>query len=143
MELIVDAIKREQLQAYRVNDIAFTEPMLFSELKKLFESRVDTEYVMDPIDGSEKTKVITTDFLPASIRKLRILGYPRYDPQRDKTTVDPIGIIPMHSLYADNGTFMAYQQLFLIRYDDLKAITKKYDEYHPYSTFAQRLTAAQ
>jgi hypothetical protein len=129
--MVINAIKAGQLAAYSNVDHSFTTKFTAADLNNLIAPRIDTVIVTDPVTNDEIPKVIRRDFDMDVIHKYRILENWAFDPATGKTGIIIEGIAPIREIYGDDGVFRGVQAIFWLKYDDVRGILAKCEQYHP------------
>lgn len=134
IEILIDAIKKGKIVAYSTFDDRFTTVMTKEELSAQIAGKVDTDYVIDPIDGSETMRLKVTDFKPESITKYRIKEDWMFDRNVGQMIVRIIGIAPVKDIYDDaTNQYRGSQALFWLHYPDIRGLLANYEAVNPYN----------
>lgn len=131
LEMMTNAIKSGKLIAYSNFDDEFTTRLSADGLKEMMTTRPDTIEVIDPITNARTIRVTRRDFDYSLIHKYRILEEWAFNPHTGITSIQIIGIAPLREIYDENNTFRGVQAMFWVKYNDVKNIIGKYEQYHP------------
>ncbi len=141
LEMMVSAIKGGKLVAYSNYDAEFTTRLSAKDLKDMTAGRTDTKSVVDPITGTETMRITHLDFYCSSIHKYRLLEEWVFNPRTGKTEIQITGVAPLREIYDENGAFRGVQAMFWVRYNDVRNIIAKYEQYHPDNTISGHIWA--
>ncbi len=135
-EMIVNAVLSDGISAFDTSDLTFTIPVKSTAITDLLKDKSDTVTLLDPIDGSERTKVVTLPFQYSSVHKYRIIEDWVFNPSTMKTELTVTAIGPLVARYSDDDETIGTKPLFWLRYGDIKNIVNRYGQYHPDNTLA-------
>lgn len=138
-EMLVSSILAGKIIAYASWETQFLTTMSIANVKEYISPMVDTTVVVDPVTGTEKVKVIKTDFNYEAIKKLRILEDWTFDPIAGKTDIQIVGIAPVQDVYGNDGVYRGSKGMFWLKYNDVRSIIARYERYHPDNTIAAKI----
>jgi len=141
LEMMVSAIKNGKLTAYSNFDADFTTKLSPEGLREMMTSKPDTIEVVDPITNARVVKIVRRDFDNSLVHKYRILEEWAFNPHTGITSIQIIGIAPLREVYDENGSFRGVQAMFWVRYNDVRNIIAKYEQYHPDNSLSGHIWA--
>lgn len=134
IEILIDAIKKGKIVAYGTFDDRFTTVLTKDALQEQIAGKVDTEIVVDPIDGSETMRVKVTDFKPETITKYRLKEDWIFDRNVGQMIVRIVGIAPVKDIYDPNtNEYRASQAMFWLYYPDIRGLLASYEAVNPFN----------
>lgn len=134
IEILIDAIKKGKIVAYGTFDDRFTTVLTKDALNEQIAGKVDTEIVIDPIDGSETMRVKVTDFKPETITKYRIKEDWIFDRNVGQMVVRIVGIAPVKDVYDQTtNEYRGSQAMFWLYYPDIRGLLANYEAVNPYN----------
>jgi len=135
-EMIVDAIRLQKLTAYDTSGSDFQTTLSREALTKAMTVEMDVDPVIDPLSGKVDERVVAPDFNYSSIHKYGILEEWVFNPHTGKTDIQILGLAPLRETYNENGGLRDVKAMFWVKYNDVRAIIAKYEQYHPDNTIA-------
>jgi len=131
IEILIDAIKRGKIKAYKSFDDRFTTIMTKEDIMESVAGKVDTQIITDPVSGTEVTKYINHDFNPETITKYRIKEDWIFDRNQGQMVVRIIGLAPVKDIIGDDGVYRGSQAMFWLFYPDIRGLLAQYEVYNP------------
>jgi len=99
----------------------------------------ETVEVYNPVTEEYETEVVTNDFNPELITKIRIKEDWVFDEEASTMVVRILAIAPIIDEYDDNDNFRGEKALFWAYYPSIRQDLSRYEAYNPLND-AQRLT---
>jgi gliding motility associated protien GldN len=137
IEILIDAIKTGRIKAYSTFDDRFTSELTKEALMEQVAGKTDTQTVVDPITGEEKSVVRVTDFKPETITKYRIKEDWIFDRNLGQMVVRIVGLAPVKDVYGDDGIYRGPQAMFWLYYPDIRKVLANYEVYNPQNDMAR------
>ena len=131
IEILIDAIKKGKIPAYKNFDDRFTTSMTKEDILESVAGKVDTQVVEDPVTGTQQIKVINRDFDPTTITKYRIKEDWIFDRNQGQMVVRIVGIAPVKDIYGDAGDFRGSQAMFWLYYPSIRELLAQYEVFNP------------
>lgn len=137
IEILLDALKKGKIKAYKTFDDKFTAVMTKDDIMETIAGKVDTQVIIDPITQQEMTKIIKRDFDPTTINKYRIKEDWIFDRNQGQMVVRICGIAPVKDLYGDDGVYRGPQAMFWLYYPDIRGLLAQYEVFNPHNDIAR------
>ncbi len=132
-QILWEAVTSGEVTAYDVLDDEFTTPLTPGEVIARY-TRVDTQWVPDPLTGEEVMQVVKTEFQPEYVSKYRLKEDWIFDKQRSMMYPRIIGLLPYYYEPDKQEAFA----MFWLYFPDLRPIlvneevfNLKNDSYRP------------
>ncbi|MFY0252790.1 gliding motility protein GldN [Chitinophaga sp. 30R24] len=130
INILLDAIKNKEVEAFSPIDDRFTTVMPFAEIQNKLSGEERTVRSIDPVTGEEKMVTTRDDFDPRTIKQYKIKEVWVIDKEASALKVRILGIAPMVSRINEDGSIRASIPLFWVYYPDCRAILAKHDVYN-------------
>ncbi|PSL49600.1 gliding motility associated protein GldN [Chitinophaga niastensis] len=130
INILLDAIKNKEIEAFNPIDDRFTTVMPYSEIQTRISGEERTVRSIDPVTGEEKMVTTRDDFDARTIKQYKIKEVWVFDKEASALKVRILGIAPMVSRINEDGTIRASIPLFWVYYPDTRAILAKHDVYN-------------
>jgi len=137
IEILIDAVKRGKITAYSTFDDRFTTVLTKEQLMEQVAGKTDTQQVIDPITGEEKSVVRVTDFRPDVITKYRIKEDWIFDRNQGQMVVRIVGLAPVKDVYGDDGIYRGPQPMFWLYYPEIRGLLANYEVFNPQNDMAR------
>lgn len=137
IEILLDALKKGKIKAYKTFDDQFTAVMTKDDVLETIAGKVDTQVIMDPITNVETTKIIKRDFDPTTITKYRIKEDWIFDRNQGQMVVRICGLAPVKDVYGDDGVYRGPQAMFWLYYPDIRGLLAQYEVFNPQNDIAR------
>ncbi|MCF8451254.1 MAG: gliding motility protein GldN [Taibaiella sp.] len=138
IEILIDAIKKGKIVAYGTADDRFTTILTKEQLMEQVAGKVDTETVIDPIDGTEVLRTRITDFKPETITKFRIKEDWIFDRNQGQMVVRIVGLAPVQDKYGDDGIYRGSAAMFWLYYPDIRGLLANHEVFNPQNDMFRR-----
>jgi gliding motility associated protien GldN len=122
MQVVMDALKDNQLTAYDASSDEFLIPLTYEQIITSL-SRTDSMTIQrtePPYDTYDT--VIVKDFDPTAVKQIRVKEDWFFDKQRSVMDVRILGLCPIIEEYDENGEFKGYKPLFWIYYPNARNV---------------------
>jgi gliding motility associated protien GldN len=130
INILLDAIKNKEIEAFNAIDDRFTTVMPYSEIQTKLAGEERTVRSIDPVTGEEKMVTTRDDFDARTIKQYKIKEVWVFDKEASALKVRILGIAPMVSRINEDGSIRASIPLFWVYYPDCRAILAKHDVYN-------------
>ncbi|HWV64228.1 gliding motility protein GldN [Chitinophaga sp.] len=130
INILLEAIKNKEVEAFSAIDDRFTTVMPYSEIQTKLAGEERTVRSIDPVTGEEKMVTTRDDFDPRTIKQYKIKEVWVFDKEASALKVRILGIAPMVSRINEDGSVRASIPLFWVYYPDCRAILAKHDVYN-------------
>ncbi|MBV8254931.1 MAG: gliding motility protein GldN [Chitinophaga sp.] len=130
INILLNAIKNKEVEAFSPIDDRFTTIMPYDEIQKKVSGEEKQVRSIDPVTGEEKLVTTRDDFDPSTIRQYKIKEVWVFDKEASALKVRILGIAPLMARMNDDGSYRASIPLFWVYYPDLRPILAKYDVYN-------------
>ncbi|SFW39339.1 type IX secretion system ring subunit PorN/GldN [Chitinophaga sancti] len=130
INIILNAIKSKEVEAFSPIDDRFTTPIAYDEIQNKLSGEEKTIRSIDPVTGEEKMVTTRDDFDPRTVVQYKIKEIWVFDKEASQLKVRILGIAPMVSRMNEDGSFRAAIPLFWVYYPDMRPILAKYDVYN-------------
>ena len=130
INILLDAIKNNEIQAFNPIDDRFTTIMPYSEIQTKLSGEERTVRSIDPVTGEEKMVTTRDDFDPRTIKQYKIKEVWVFDKEASALKVRILGIAPLVSRINEDGSIRASIPLFWVYYPECRAILAKHDVYN-------------
>ena len=137
IEILLDALKKGKIKAYKTFDDQFTAVMTKDDIMETVAGKVDTQIIIDPITGQEVVKIIKHDFDPTTITKYRIKEDWIFDRNQGQMVVRICGLAPVKDIYGDDGVYRGPQAMFWLYYPDIRGLLATYEVFNPQNDIAR------
>ncbi len=137
IEILLDALKKGKIKAYKTFDDNFTTVMTKDDIMETIAGKVDTTVMVDPISGQETTKIIKKDFQPETITKYRLKEDWIFDRNQGQMVVRICGLAPVKDVYGDDGVYRGPQAMFWLYYPDIRDLLAQYEVFNPQNDVAR------
>jgi gliding motility associated protien GldN len=129
IEILIDAIKRGDVQAFDVMNDRFTTPINYEAIKGKMTGRPDTLIIQGSL-GQDSMVITQREFDPEKVIYYRVKEDIVFDRVLGRAVTRIIGIAPIYDKYDENGEFRGQQTLFWIYFPDLRPSLAKYKVYN-------------
>lgn len=130
INILLEAVKNKEIEAFSAIDDRFTTVMPYSEIQTKLSGEERTVRSIDPVTGEEKMVTTRDDFDPRTIKQYKIKEVWVFDKEASALKVRILGIAPMVSRINEDGSVRASIPLFWVYYPDCRAILAKHDVYN-------------
>ncbi|MET3875496.1 MULTISPECIES: type IX secretion system ring protein PorN/GldN [Chitinophaga] len=130
INILLEAIKNKEVEAFSAIDDRFTTVMPYSEIQTKLSGEERTVRSIDPVTGEEKMVTTRDDFDPRTIKQYKIKEVWVFDKEASALKVRILGIAPMVSRINEDGSVRASIPLFWVYYPDCRAVLAKHDVYN-------------
>lgn len=130
INILLQAIKNKEVEAFSPIDDRFSTLMSFDEIQTKLSGEERTVRSIDPVTGEEKNVTIRDEFNPETIKQYKVKEVWVFDQEASALKVRILGIAPMVSRLNDDGSVRATIPLFWLYYPDLRPVLAKYDVYN-------------
>lgn len=130
INILLNAIKNKEVEAFSPVDDRFTTVMPYEEIQGKISGEERTVKSIDPVTGEEKMVTTRDDFDPRTIKQYKVKEVWVFDKEASALKVRILGIAPMVSRMNEDGTVRASIPLFWVYYPDMRPILAKYDVYN-------------
>jgi len=130
--ILTSAIERGELQAYSVEDDAFSIPLHNQDVEKMLY-QIDTVLITNPETLVEEYQIIKNDINPDDIKRYRLKEIWFFDSKRGKLDVRILGIAPLKEEYDDNGNFKYERPLFWVYYPQARQMLNQHQAPNPWN----------
>lgn len=130
INILLEAIKNKEVEAFSAIDDRFTTVLPYSEIQTKLSGEERTVRSIDPVTGEEKMVTTRDDFDPRTIKQYKIKEVWVFDKEASALKVRILGIAPMVSRINEDGSVRASIPLFWVYYPDCRAILAKHDVYN-------------
>lgn len=130
INILLDALKNKEVEAFSPIDDRFTTVMPFAEIQNKLSGEERTVRSIDPVTGEEKMVTTRDDFDPRTIKQYKIKEVWVFDKEASVLKVRILGIAPMVSRINEDGSIRASIPLFWVYYPDCRGILAKHDVYN-------------
>lgn len=131
IEVIVNAVKSGQVQAFNTTDDRFTSKMSPEEVQQLVAGRLDTVEVQDPTTFEFYNEITRIEFDPRSVTKMRIKEEVYFDKIRGKMVTRILGIAPLRDEVTSEGDFIGEIPMFWVYYPELRSQLANHMVFNP------------
>lgn len=135
--ILLDIISKSDEAKIFVDDGFTVETSADEILNRLGAS--ETVEVYNPVTEEYETVVVTNDFNPELITKIRIKEDWVFDEEASTMVVRILAIAPIRDVYDDNDNFRGEEAIFWAYYPSIRQDLSRYEAYNPLND-AQRLT---
>jgi gliding motility associated protien GldN len=130
INILLNAVKSGEVQAFSPIDDRFTTVIPFSEVQNKLSGEEKTVRSIDPVTGEEKMVTTRDEFDPRTVVQYKIKEIWVFDKEASALKVRILGIAPMVSRMNEDGSFRAAIPLFWVYYPDLRPVLAKFDVYN-------------
>ncbi|NLR79228.1 gliding motility protein GldN [Chitinophaga eiseniae] len=130
INILLEAIKNKEVEAFSAIDDRFTTIMPYSEIQTKLSGEERTVRSIDPVTGEEKMVTTRDDFDPRTIKQYKIKEVWVFDKEASALKVRILGIAPMVSRINEDGSIRASIPLFWVYYPDCRGVLAKHDVYN-------------
>lgn len=130
INILINAIKNNEVQAFSPIDDRFTTVLSFNDIQAKLSGEEKTVRSIDPITGEESMVTTRDEFDPRTVVQYKIKEIWVFDKEASALKVRILGIAPMVSRMNDDGSFRAAIPLFWVYYPDLRPVLAKFDVYN-------------
>lgn len=130
INILLEAVKNKEIEAFSAIDDRFTTVMPYSEIQTKLSGEERTVRSIDPVTGEEKMVTTRDDFDPRTIKQYKIKEVWVFDKEASALKVRILGIAPMVSRINEDGSVRASIPLFWVYYPDCRAVLAKHDVYN-------------
>ncbi|MET6999598.1 gliding motility protein GldN [Chitinophaga defluvii] len=130
INILLNAIKNKEVEAFSPIDDRFTTVMPYEEIQGKISGEERTVKSIDPVTGEEKMVTTRDDFDPRTIKQYKVKEVWVFDKEASALKVRILGIAPMVSRMNEDGSVRASIPLFWVYYPDMRPILAKYDVYN-------------
>ena len=140
-ELLIKAVRLGLVTAWRSDDTKMQVKLPVKEVTDMITPKPDTVIYVDdvPAGAENNMQIVIHDFNYGTINTYKVLEDWSFDPASGKIETKVIAIAPLQYLLNDTGAWKETRTMCWLRYDDVKNIIRKYEEYHPINTIAQQI----
>jgi gliding motility associated protien GldN len=143
ISILLRAVKSGEVTAFNGDDDRFTTPLTTQELGLLTAGGVPETTAVYDVDDPTKIKewvVTSAAFDPESVTKIRVKEEWVFDREASRMFVRIIGLAPLKTIKAENGTERGVAPMFWVYYPDLRPTLAKYEVYNPKNMGTGRMT---
>lgn len=130
INILLNAIKNQEVEAFNPIDDRFTTIMTYPEIQAKLSGEEKTVRSFDPVTGEEKMVTTRDEFDPRTVVQYKIKEIWVFDKEASALKVRILGIAPMVARMNEDGSFRAAIPLFWVYYPDLRPVLAKYDVYN-------------
>jgi gliding motility associated protien GldN len=130
INILLNAIKNKEVEAFSPVDDRFTTVMGWDEIQGKINGEERSVKTVDPVTGEEKMVTTRDDFDPRTIKQYKIKEVWVFDKEASALKVRILGIAPMVSRMNEDGTVRASIPLFWVYYPDMRPVLAKYDVFN-------------
>lgn len=130
INILLNAVKSGEVQAFSPIDDRFTTIMPFNDIQSKMSGEEKTVRSIDPVTGEEKMVTTRDEFDPRTVVQYRIKEIWVFDKEASALKVRILGIAPMISRMNEDGSFRGSIPLFWVYYPDLRPVLAKFDVYN-------------
>ncbi len=131
IEIILNAVKSGQVQAFNVADDRFTSKMSQEEIGEMTGGRLDTVIVQDPETFEYFSQITRIEFNPAAVVKYRIKEETYFDKVRGKMYTRILGIAPLKDETTSSGEYIGEIPMFWVSYPELRSVLANHMVFNP------------
>ncbi len=131
IEIILNAVKSGQVQAFNTTDDRFTSKMDPETVRALTTGRLDTEIVQDPVTFEYYEEITRIEFNPNTVVKYRIKEETYFDKVRGKMYTRILGIAPLRDERTSSGEYIGEIPMFWISYPELRPVLANHMVFNP------------
>jgi gliding motility associated protien GldN len=139
--IILDAMKEGTITAYSAKtDDQFLVPITYKEL--MDQLRTTKKVTLSRPDNPDEKfdTVITTDFYPEDVKKLRVKEDWVFDRQRSVQEVRILGICPAKDNYTETGEYRGDEPIFWIYFPECRDLLAQNEQFNLQNGVAGRLS---
>lgn len=130
INILLEAIKNKEIEAFSAVDDRFTTIMPYAEIQTKLSGEERTVRSIDPVTGEEKMVTTRDDFDPRTIKQYKVKEVWVFDKEASALKVRILGIAPMVSRINEDGSVRASIPLFWVYYPDCRSVLAKHDVYN-------------
>ncbi len=130
IEILIDGIKRGDVQAFDVLDDRFTTKLEYADILGRLSGKPDTLYIPSTT-GVDSMVIRKREFDPEKVLNYRVKEDVVFDRVLGRAVTRIIGICPVVDKYDENNEFRGQQPLFWLYYPDLRPTLTKFKVYNP------------
>jgi gliding motility associated protien GldN len=138
--IIMDALKEGTIQAYSELSDQFLYPISYKELMDKMEQTKKVKLKRPDNPDIEFDTVITQQFNPSDVYKIRLKEDYFFDRQRSVMEVRILGICPMVNSYDEKGEYRGEKPLFWVYFPECRNILAKAEQFNLHNGSAARLS---
>lgn len=133
IDVLIDAIKYEGLQAYSDNDDEFKQAINIDQVSQAMGAINDTTDVQDPSTGLWSKKVVLGDIKYHEVKQVLVKEIWFFDRNYSKLDVRIIGICPIRDMVKTTGGVdeIVKKQVFWIYFPAARDVLSKYEVFNP------------
>jgi len=137
IEILIDGLKKGKIKGYKTFDDHFSQQMTKDDIMETTAGKVDTQRVIDPVDGSEKIVITPRDFNPEEITKYRLKEDWIFDRNQGQMVVRIVGLAPILDVYNDQHVYLGPKAMFWLYYPDIRGLLAQYEVVNPMNDLAR------
>ncbi|WP_295126772.1 gliding motility protein GldN [uncultured Chitinophaga sp.] len=130
INILVEAIKNNEVEAFNPIDDRFSTKMTYQEIQTKMGGEERTVRSIDPVTGAETMVTTRDEFNPLTVKQFKVKEVWVFDKEASALKVRILGIAPLMSRLNEDGSFRASVPLFWVYYPDLRPVLAKYDVYN-------------
>ncbi len=131
IEIILNAVKSGQVQAFNTTDDRFTSKMSPDQVQELTAGRLDTVIVQDPETFEYYEEITRVTFDPKAVVKYRIKEETYFDKVKGKMYTRIIGIAPLRDERTSSGEYIGEIPMFWLSYPELRPVLANHMVFNP------------
>jgi gliding motility associated protien GldN len=128
--ILEQAIRDNQLTAYKANNDKFTDVLTEEELNNLLFNR-DTVEIIDPVTYEVRYEIVDNNINPEDIIKYRLKEVWFVDTRHSRMDVRILGLAPIITVKDDNGNPLYEKPLFWIHYPSARETLARHKVFNP------------
>lgn len=133
IDVLIDAIKYEGLQAYSDNDDEFKQAINIDQVSQAMGAINDTTDVQDPSTGLWSKKVVLGDIKYHEVKQVLVKEIWFFDRNYSKLDVRIIGICPIRDMVKTTGGIdeIVKKQVFWVYFPAARDVLSRYEVFNP------------
>ncbi|MBP8848979.1 MAG: gliding motility protein GldN [Breznakibacter sp.] len=133
IDVLIDAIKYEGLQAYSDNDDEFKQAINIDQVSQAMGAINDTTDVQDPSTGLWSKKVVLGDIKYHEVKQVLVKEIWFFDRNYSKLDVRIIGICPIRDMVKTTGGVdeIVKKQVFWVYFPAARDVLSRYEVFNP------------
>lgn len=133
IDVLIDAIKYEGLQAYSDNDDEFKQAINIDQVSQAMGAINDTTVVQDPSTGLWSKKVVLGDIKYHEVKQVLVKEIWFFDRNYSKLDVRIIGICPIRDMVKTTGGVdeIVKKQVFWVYFPAARDVLSRYEVFNP------------
>ena len=137
IEVLMNAVKENQLQVYSALDDEFKQPLNFGELEQTLSSS-DTVFTISPITFNDTMIITRNEFNPMTVKKFRIKEDWIFDEETSTLVVRILGIAPVQDVFDQTtGEWRGEKYMFWVYYPEARQLLANTPAFNPFNDALQ------